>query len=54
MIKVHTADEQCVEFGEGRRYVTDEHNNLEVMTSNTPLGCFAAGFWIRVEVVVNE
>lgn len=50
MIVVHCADDSY-EFESASRYCTDEHNNLELMGANHPVGCFTSGFWLRVEVV---
>lgn len=50
MITVHCSDGEGYLFEGASRYVTDEHNNLEVMAAQSPVGCFTAGFWLRVEV----
>lgn len=48
---VHFLDGSSVEFPTAIRYVTDEHNNLELFAGrDEPLGLFAAGGWVRVEI----
>lgn len=48
---VHLVDGNTVPFPTANRYVTDEHNNLELFAGcETPLGLFAAGAWVRVEI----
>lgn len=52
MIRVHTV-EGTRDFAAASRFCTDEHNNLSVMAGprECPAGCFAAGFWVWVEVI---
>ena len=52
-IIVVTREHGDFDFDDATRYVTDEHNNLEIMVGregDRPVACFASDEWIVVSV----